>query len=257
MPFRLKRTVRLAAINAGVLAIGLLAAELIFGGWIGENRGTLVIPRDFSRRFDVSGLYRRDQPLIEFHRDKYGLRGDYRDPSRIGILTVGGSTTNEIFISEGETWSDRLAAEFTAAGTPISVVNAGVDGQSTVGIQKNFELWFPTVLAMHADYVLAYVGINEHAVMESGYLNKQDHLLAQRRVFKQYLMNNSALYTLYRNIRGMIAARRAKLIHVQRSYDGTQWIAADPQPDVAAYEAANADKLARYGETVTRLARAI
>ncbi|MGH6660813.1 MAG: SGNH/GDSL hydrolase family protein, partial [Rhodospirillales bacterium] len=224
------RVFRVVAVNLGLLLAVAVVAELAFGGWLfGHNYGTLVIPKNFTRVFDVDSLYGGGRVL--YRRDKHGLRGQYHSHSDIDILTIGGSTTNEIFIDEDATWTAVIAREFEAAGRPVTVVNAGVDGQSTVGNIKNFDLWFPKIPGLKARYVLALLGINDAAVIKSGenYFagpfrkSKQDRMVDLLRPTKQYLINNSALYALFRNIRGIIRARDAKLIHSSNSYTGTEW----------------------------------
>ena len=84
--------------NLLLLLVVIIPTELIFGGWLGNNYGTLVIPRDVTRRFDVSDLYEDEKKIIKFTRDKNGFRGSRNNPSNIDILAVGGSSTNEIFI---------------------------------------------------------------------------------------------------------------------------------------------------------------
>lgn len=236
---RINRACRIVAVNLGLLLAGALVAELIFGSWaIGENYGTLVIPKNFTRDFNVDSLYGGGRIL--YKRDEHGLRGRYRSPSEIDILTIGGSTTNEIFVDEDSTWSAVIAREFRDAGRPVTVVNAGVDGQSTVGNIKNFELWFPMIPGLKARYVLALLGINDAAVAASGddYFagpyrpSKQDRMFDLLRPTKQYLINNSALYALFRNVRGMIRARDAKLIHTSKGYNGSDWRAPARLPDI-------------------------
>jgi len=236
---RKRRVFRVVAINLGLLLAGVVVAELAFGGWLfGNNYGTLVIPKNFTRVFDVDALYGGGR--VFYKRDRYGLRGRYGSPSEIDVLTTGGSTTNEIFIDEEATWSAVIAREFQAAGRPVTVVNAGVDGQSTAGNIKNFELWFPKIPGLKARYVLALLGINDVVVAASGddYFagpyrsSKQDWMFDRLRPTKQYLINNSALYALFRNIRGMVRARDAKLIHASKGYDGSDWRPPPRPPDI-------------------------
>lgn len=255
----LPKPFKIVAINVAVLVIGAIVVELIFGGWIGTNYGTLVIPKDFKRRFDVSTLYDPGTPdgKIDYARDKNGFRGTYTDPSRIDILTIGGSTTNEIFVGDGRTWSDVLAQSFAEGGKDVTVVNAGVDGQTTIGNTKNFELWFPLVPNLKAKYVLVYVGINDMALAKSGSMSKQDRMSEKRRSVKQYLINNSALYSMFRNVRGMLQARGAHLIHTHGTYDGTNWTAPATPPDVAAVERAWSTDLADYAERLKFLVKTI
>ena len=206
------------------MLVGILVIELIFGGWIGRNYGTLVLPIDYERRFDVSKLYDWPGNYTNYSRDSYGLRGEYNSPAKINIITMGGSTTNEIFISEGHTWSDILASNFQKSGRDITIVNAGVDGQSTIGHLKNFEVWFPKIPKFSAQYILVYLGINDLALIKANYnQNKQDGLFARRNVIKQYIMNNSAIYTLFRNVRGMVIARNANLIHTGKNFNNVTW----------------------------------
>ncbi|MBI2586644.1 MAG: SGNH/GDSL hydrolase family protein [Rhodospirillales bacterium] len=261
---RIIRACRIVAVNLGLLLAGALVAELIFGSWvIGENYGTLVIPKNFTRVFDVDSLYGGGRIL--YKRDEHGLRGRYRSPSEIDILTIGGSTTNEIFIDEDSTWSAIIAREFKATGRPVTVVNAGVDGQSTVGNIKNFELWFPMIPGLKARYVLALLGVNDAAVIKSSdeYFAgpfqklKQDRMVDLLRPSKQYLINNSALYALFRNVRGMIRARDAKLVHSTKSYDGSEWRAPAAPPNIERKERELKNGLDQYEQRLRELARRI
>lgn len=254
---RTKRWARIAGINVALLAAVALAAELVFGGWVGGARyGALVIPRNFQRTFDVADLY--GGPPTTFKRDGHGLRGAYGEPSTIDILTIGGSTTNELFVTEGATWSDRLGQAFAQAGRPMVVVNAGVDGQSTVGHLKNFELWFPKIPGLKPRYILAYIGINDAALSRTGYMNKQDHMVEPLRPWKRTLMNNSALYILFRNLRGMARARDAKLIHTSAaSWKGATWMWLTPEIQVDRYPRDHGPALAAYALRVKELAARI
>jgi lysophospholipase L1-like esterase len=250
-----KPFLRVLAVNLGLLLAVAAVAELVFGNWFRDNYGTLVIPRDVDRRFDVKALY--GGTSVRFSRDIYGLRGEYADPSRIDILAIGGSTTNEIFIDDAETWTATLGKALSETGKPVTVVNAGVDGQSTLGHLKNFELWFPRVPGLKARYVLAYVGINDMALALSGRPNKQDHLEAQRRPFKQMLINNSAVYGLYRTVKGILKARAANLIHTEKGYNGTRWTEPETQPDLAGAEARLKEHLDAYAGRLRELVRRI
>jgi hypothetical protein len=250
------RILKLLAINLGILFAGLIATEVVFGGWIfGENYGAMPIPKDFKRRFDVEQLY--GGGTSHFVRDEHGLRGTYSSLSEIDILTIGGSTTNELFVSEGQTWSDILAKAAAEDGRSWVVVNAGVDGQSTIGHLKNFELWFPKIPDLRFRYALAYIGINELGVAMSGKLTKWDHMEDRRRSLKRYLLNNSALYTLFRNIRGMVRARNARLIHTMDNYSGSEWQLPNRQPDIAAAHAEFSDHLIDYAKRLRLLAKLI
>jgi len=249
---RNQRWVRVVAVNVGLLMAFAVVIELIFGSiFFGENYGILVVDRNVSRRFDATQRY--GGGITAYRRDEHGLRGLYSDPSKIDILTIGGSTTNEILIDEGKTWSDRLAAEFANANRPMVVVNAGVDGQSTVGHLKIFELWFPKIPKFRPRYILAYIGINDLGhVQPNRPTNKWELMVEPNKTIKQYLKNNSALYGLYRTAKGMIRARDAMLVH---SFSGGPyvWKAPANAPDVVATEQKLSPWLDAYGVRVEKL----
>jgi len=82
-----KRVLGILAVNAVLLAAGIVAVELIFGGWLDArqlNRLNLIKGQVY--RHDVSGLYKADKPVITYSRDKYGLRGAYTSPDKIASL---------------------------------------------------------------------------------------------------------------------------------------------------------------------------
>jgi hypothetical protein len=82
---------RVVAINLAILVAGLLVLELVFGSWVfGPSWGTMNIPRDTRRVFDVSNLYGGPKDAI-YSRDRWGLRGAYADPGAIDILTSSSS----------------------------------------------------------------------------------------------------------------------------------------------------------------------
>jgi hypothetical protein len=251
-----KRWFRVIAVNLVLLTVFAGLIELVFGSiFFGENYGVLVVDRHVSRRFDATDRY--GGGITQYLRDEHGLRGVYPDPSKIDILTIGGSTTNEILLDEGKTWSDRLGQEFAQANRPMVVVNAGVDGQSTVGHLKIFELWFPKIPNFRPRYILAYIGINDLSHLLSDLRpNKWEIMVEQNKTIKQYLKNNSALYGLYRTAKGMIRARNAMLVH---STPGGpyEWKAPALPPDVAAAERKFAPFLDAYANRVRELMRRI
>ncbi|MDD9879004.1 MAG: SGNH/GDSL hydrolase family protein [Magnetovibrio sp.] len=251
-----KRWLKVISVNAGLLMAVAVVAELAFGSiFFGENYGLLVVDRNVSRRFDATDRYGGGE--TRYVRDEHGLRGQYPDPSKIDIVTMGGSTTNEILLDEGKTWSDRLAFEFARAGRPMVVANAGVDGQSTVGHLKVFELWFPKIPGFKPRYVLAFIGINDLSHLIDGKPpNKWEAMVEANKTVKQYLKNNSALYGLYRTAKGMIRARDAMLVHSTPA-ETFEWKALAEAPDVAAAAARIKPYLDGYEGRVRELIRRV
>jgi len=231
---------RLIGINLGILLAGLVAIELIFGAWLSRDPlDHLALPRDVAVEVDASGLYPGGGPF-PYRRDHWGLRGSGTDPARIEILTVGGSTTNQLYLPEAQTWQAVMADRLAAAGRPAVVGNAGIDGQSTIGHLVNFDSWFTNVPGLHPRLVVLYVGINDAAL---GGLSVDS--LSFSSVHK-WFRHNSALFRLGRTVQGAIEARRARLTHAAVDFEHAVWTdrpntpdnrTAHPAADPAAYAA--------------------
>ena len=97
-----------------------------------------------------------------YTRDRYGLRGNYGDdPANFEILVIGGSTTDEGFITDGETWVDVLGRRLTGAGVPRVTVNAGVSDHTTVGHLYSFDAWFPEIPGLKPRFFITLIGVND------------------------------------------------------------------------------------------------
>lgn len=255
----MKPALRVILINLGLIAAAVVVVEIVFGSWVfGPSYGNLNLPRNTQRLFDVSTLYERAGP-VTYTRDEHGLRGRYRGLASIDILAIGGSTTNELFISDEETWTARLAENFARAGRPVSVVNAGVDGQSTIGHLRNFEVWFPRLDDLKPRYVLAYIGINDLAIPAGGKGTRYDVMKSPEwnRRLRHYVMNHSALYEMFRKIRGSLQARAAKIVHARLDHANLKWVeipAAAPDEDPTTEMSR---RLAAYRERLRELVRRI
>lgn len=227
---RLKRILAVLAVNGLLLTVGIAVAELIFGGWRDPSHlNRLNLLKNCDLQFDASNLYADPNPVIKYSRDQYGLRGSYGTPADIDILTVGGSTTDQRYIRDGETWQDVLQARFREAGVAVAVANAGVDGQSTYGHIKDFEWWFPTIPDLEPDYVLFYVGLNDfHKQEGSSYDGVADT------GWKQKVKDNSAVWNAGRTLRNAYVAMVVKKIgHRSLDFGKVDWTHDALQTDYA------------------------
>ena len=206
-----RRFISVVGLNASIIVAGLVLAEIVFGSWFSTDKmGAIIVQRDVLRTFDVSDLY-PGGTTATYTRDRYGLRGDYGEgPADIDVVVLGGSTTNEIFVSDDQTWVSRLQARFEAGGQDIRFANAGIDGQSTRGNLQALGEWLAHIPGLSPRYVLVYAGINDLVL---DHHDNQDQLLAASRAekIKRYAMNNSALYRLFKVVRGNLRARNARV----------------------------------------------
>ena len=204
---------RIVAINVGLLVCGLLIIELLAGSWFDEHAlGDLDIPAHRAQAMDVSGLY-PGGGIVRWQRDQYGLRGHYPSPDRIDILAVGGSTTAESLVNDGETWTDVLAQKLSTSSHAIYVANAGLDGHSTFGHLNAFKAWFPRIGGLRPRFVLFYVGINDAAIASANPIFDDFQPSTTAEQIRNRIYNDSVLYHLYRKVRGLYRAHIAGVIH--------------------------------------------
>lgn len=242
---------KVLAYNLAFLLFGIVLIELVFGSWIDDSRlNRLNVIRNYDRTYAVGGLYGPPGRTVHYRRDRYGLRGSYRDPATIDIPTVGGSTTDQRYISEGETWQDVTAALFLAEGRDIAVVNAGIDGHTTYGHIKSFELWFPRIAGLRARYVLVYAGVNDFSALGARF-----HDDLERNPPLEFFKANSALYHLFHSVAGtFFAYHRHRIGH--HAVDFSR-VARTPTPLRSDHAALMAPVLDAYTARLRRLDRRI
>jgi len=130
---RLGSALKIAFVNLLVLLIGLLIIELIFGSWF-QNSHALY---QFTKPRNIALVNKNPlggQPeFIRYTRDENGFRGLDAPLDKIDIITVGGSTTDQRYLDDGQIYEQELKKLFAAEGRRLVVANAGIDGQSTMG----------------------------------------------------------------------------------------------------------------------------
>lgn len=241
---------RILVFNLAFIAVLVLVLELVFGDWFHPNKvDRLNLVRDCQKRYDASYLYDGANQIV-YTRDKWGLRGKYPSLGDIDIITLGGSATDQRYVTDGSTWQDVIAREFAAEGKDVSVVNAGVDGQSTFGHIKDFDWWFPTLPNFKPRYVLFYVGGND---IYKGQSSEFDDLVNNKPpTWKTHVKECSAIYRLANTAYGVYEARHVhKISHRKEPFGSWEWTT---QPLVSDHHALVAERLAIYQKAVAMLA---
>lgn len=206
---------RVALVNLAVFLALALLVELVLGTWLfGTNLGSLNVHTNVQLAIAESPHY-PPGTIANYRRDRFGLRGDYGgDPARITLLTAGGSTTNEVMVGEGDTWSAVLQQAMRSVGKTVTIANAGVDGHSTVGHIRSFDLWFRKIPGLAPRYILFFIGVNDRGV-SAGAISGPDSLVHDT-VFhrvRAFVENNSAFVRGVRVVQGWFAARRIGVHH--------------------------------------------
>lgn len=239
---KLKALLKLLAVNLGLLLAGLLGVELIFGDWFsGQGLGALNVQRDIEIRYSAKGLYEGAGEIV-YKRDQWGFRGDYgNDPAKIELLTIGGSTTNQIYLPEDATWQAVMAKDLG-----VRVASAAIDGQSSIGNLAAFESWFPHVPNLRPKWVLAYVGLNDILVGDDANADRLSHFPS----LQHHIRRKSAVYRLIQTIKGVLAANKGRMVHRRVDYDHAQWT---DQPTREDWPQARAQALEAYKARIAQL----
>lgn len=150
----------LAAINLVGLVVLIVVVELVLGNWLTPY----VVPRNgiVNRNY----VYRQDlyppYGTITYTRDRFGLRGVQEPLSKVDLVTVGGSTTDQRYVGDGDTWQDVLRAR-----SGLAVANAGIDGMSSYGHIVAVKEWLHRLPDFSPRFYLHYIGVND-AALSSG-----------------------------------------------------------------------------------------
>src|SRR3954452_3242831 len=151
---RLPAFVLLVTVNLLVATAGVAAIELAFGDWRARYMPPLgaVVDRTYVYR---QSLYEPAGDIV-YSRDKYGLRGVHEPLSRVQLVTVGGSTTDQRYIEDSQTWQEVLRSR-----TGIAVANAGSDGMSSFGHIVAVREWLHELPGFSPRYYLHYLGATD------------------------------------------------------------------------------------------------
>ncbi|WP_425043124.1 hypothetical protein [Primorskyibacter sp. S87] len=202
---------RVIAVNLAILLGLLVILELIFGTWFSREHALYqftqvrdqVIIRENPLPEQISGGIE----TITYTRDAYGFRGLSSPVSEIDILTVGGSTTDQRWIDDSQTYQAELEGIYSADGNDVEIVNAGIDGQSTFGHIQNFDSWFAKIPQMKAGYILFYIGINDALILKGETLFDDMQTAGMATQVKGFIKEHSAVFQLYRVAQGLMAEK--------------------------------------------------
>ena len=127
----------------------------------------IVLPVKQVYTFDNGFTHKIDRTTVHT-KNALGFRGP--DPpadfaGRLTIVTIGGSTTEGLFLSDGRTWTDAMARRLEPEFPGVWVNNAGIDGHTTFGhliLLKSF------IVRLRPKVALFLVGANDVGLDRAG-----------------------------------------------------------------------------------------
>jgi lysophospholipase L1-like esterase len=187
----------------------------------------IVLPVNKRYVFDNTAKFPTKLPPTTVHtKNILGFRGapppanfdDY-----LTIVTIGGSTTECFYLSDGKTWPDLLGAKLSRDFPKLWINNAGLDGATTY---RHLILLEDFVVKLKPKLVLFLVGINDVGVGQI-----HDKPKGGFGGWLKAMTNQSEVYSLGLNIYRYFIARNRGLHHVEVDLkaQGTLEVAAGDQ----------------------------
>jgi lysophospholipase L1-like esterase len=174
----------------------------------------IVLPVNKRYIFDNTEKFPTKLAKTTVHtKNALGFRGappprDFRD--YLSIITIGGSTTECFYLSDGRTWPDLLGQNLSREFNRVWVNNAGLDGATTY---RHLILMEDYVAQLRPKVVLFLIGINDVGAGDSAATEqRRGHDLRHR---WQALLNRSEVYALGQNLSRYLLAQSRGLHHTQ------------------------------------------
>jgi len=203
----LLRVSKVASLNIIFLLLFLSIVEFFLGNWrnnfFGSNEYIQIphLTRNKTYKYDARNLYSSKKQInIIYKRDKFGYRSKDLTSIRPIVLTIGGSTTDQHYVTEGNTFQDILDLKFKK----YDFVNGGVDGQSSYGHLLSISNWHSKYLDKdNTSIVIFYIGINDRKLLNQEF-SDWDFAQSQKSYIKNLLKDNSFLISNLLVIRNRI-----------------------------------------------------
>ena len=174
----------------------------------------IVLPVNKRYIFDNAEKFPTKLAKTTIHtKNSLGFRGEA--PPRdfrgcLTIITIGGSTTECFYLSDGRTWPDLLGQNLSREFNRVWVNNAGLDGATTY---RHLILMEDYVVKLRPKVVLFLMGINDVGAgnLEAAATPPEHYLRRKWRA----LLNRSEVYALGQNLSRYFMAQSRGLHHTQ------------------------------------------
>jgi lysophospholipase L1-like esterase len=185
------------------------------------NKEYIIENAKLKKRFKKS-LKKFDETIIH-RKNSLGFRGE--EPPKdfadyLTIITVGGSTTECTFLSEGKTWTDVLGKKLKRQFNRLWINNAGFDGHSTFG---HIILMEDYIVTLKPDMVLFLVGANDQDRQDIGEQDMEmmrgKYLFYSMKSFLKSMANHSEVFSLGLNIYRQYKAKTIGVEHGEVDFE--------------------------------------
>lgn len=201
----LKHWVRLFLANVLVLFLLLAAVEALLGDWHKPKPPVSNLPdANWNKKMVIDATRQTGVSEVLYTVDDKGYRGLNDLNNDNIVLTIGGSTTEQILVGDGKTWQDQLASMYDKK---YQFLNGGVGGQTTFGHIYAIEKWHTKELRpTQVRAVIFYIGINDIALL-NGKHNENETPKKNYYQFQIFLSRNSFFYQRLKIVKDNLRVR--------------------------------------------------
>ncbi len=194
------KKINLIIINFLVLIALIIILEFIFGSWIKKNNFGFFIRELRNVEIPISVKYQGNKYNYLFKRNDLGFIGEKKNPEKIKILFLGGSTGEQMFIPPKFTIVEQLNSKLKRENhRNIEIINASKGGKSTRGYVNDFLYWFPKIKNLNPEIIIFYIGLNDSTLKLPRHFDELDKKTNFGKI-EDLFKNNSAIYKLKKKI---------------------------------------------------------
>lgn len=169
----IKTTFKAILINFLILFSFILIIEIFFGYWFDkDNLGPYMREHRMKNQrieYHSNGV----KEIYFYRRNYYGFRGKDMEPSEIKAIMMGGSNIEQRYEPEKYTIVGFLNSNLKKDNIDYTIVNAGVEAQSTRGMILGFKNWLFKLKGFSPEIIIFYVGITDNRINEDDDFNKK------------------------------------------------------------------------------------
>jgi len=184
--------------NICIVLIAVFVTELLFGYWFDKDNFGPYMREHRMKNQKTIWTYKNEIIEYNYKRNYHGFRAEDIEPSEIDAIILGGSMIDERYKPSQYTITEYLNKGLASNNSPIKIVNAGVEGQSTKGIVSAFENWLFKIKEFKPRYILIYTGMNDQSAGVDSVISlpTDGHLLnpGKIEVFMDNFKSRSFLY---------------------------------------------------------------
>ena len=163
----IKNLSKIVFTNFLIVIFFIILIELFFGYWFEKYNFGPYMREHRMKNQPTTFKYEGKTYTYNYKRNYYGFRGEDVEPSNIDAVIMGGSDIDERYKPDEFTITGYLNKLLKENNYDLKILNAGIEGQSTVGLVYNFNHWFSKLENFSPKLILLYIGLSDAGIPEN------------------------------------------------------------------------------------------